>query len=124
MRRANTAVQRERHITPTIKEIIGDLNGATVFSKLNLNQGYNKLELAPETRYITTFSTHLGLMRYKRLNFGISSAAEIFQTPSARVLTASLVQSTSATTYSFLVRPRRSMIKHSQQCFSGFENAG
>jgi hypothetical protein len=55
------------------------LNGATVFSKLDLNQGYNQLELAPESRYITTFSTHLGLMRYKRLNFGISSAAEIFQ---------------------------------------------
>ena len=29
--------------------------------------------------HITTFSTHLGLMRYKRLNFGISSAAEVFQ---------------------------------------------
>ena len=25
------------------------------------------------------FGTHLGLMRYKRLNFGISSAAETFQ---------------------------------------------
>lgn len=79
MRRANQAVQRERHITPTIKEVIGDLNGARVFSKLDLNQGYNQLELAPESRYITTFSTHLGLRRFSRLNFGISSAAEIFQ---------------------------------------------
>ena len=59
--------------------MIGDLNGAKIFSKLDLNQGYNQLELAPESRYITTFSTHLGLMRFKRLNFGISSAAEIFQ---------------------------------------------
>ena len=65
--------------TPTIKEVIGDLNGATVFSKIDLNQGYNQLELAPESRYITTFSTHVGLRRFKRLNFGISSAAEIFQ---------------------------------------------
>ena len=79
MRRANEAIQRERHITPTIKEVIGDLNGAKVFSKLDLNQGYNQLELAPESRYITTFSTHLGLRRFTRLNFGISSAAEIFQ---------------------------------------------
>ncbi len=79
MRQANQAIKRERHVTPTIKEIIGDLNGAKVFSKLDLNQGYNQLELAPESRYITTFGTHLGLMRYKRLNFGISSAAEIFQ---------------------------------------------
>ena len=79
MRRANTAIQRERHVTPTIREVIGDLNGAVVFSKLDLNQGYNQLEIEDESRYITTFSTHLGLMRYKRLNFGISSAAEIFQ---------------------------------------------
>lgn len=79
MRQANTAIKRERHITPTINELISDLNGATVFSKLDLNQGYNQLELAPESRYITTFSTHVGLRRYKRLNFGISCAAEIFQ---------------------------------------------
>ena len=79
MRQANTAIQRERHITPTIKEVIADLNGATVFSKLDLNQGYNQLELAPESRYITTFSTHVGLRRYTRLNFGIICAAEIFQ---------------------------------------------
>ena len=79
MRQANKAIKRERHVTPTIKEMIGDLNGAKVFTKLDLNQGYNQLELAPESRYITTFGTHMGLMRYKRLNFGISSAAEIFQ---------------------------------------------
>ncbi len=53
MRQANQAIKRERHVTPTIKEIIGDLNGAKVFSKLDLNQGYNQLELAPESRYIT-----------------------------------------------------------------------
>ena len=79
MRQANKAIKRERHVTPTVKEMIGDLNGARAFSKLDLNQGYNQLELALESRYITTFSTHMGLMRYKRLNFGISSAAEIFQ---------------------------------------------
>jgi len=59
--------------------MIGYLNGAKVFTKLDLNQGYNQLELAPESRHITTFGTHMGLMRYKRLNFGISSAPEIFQ---------------------------------------------
>ena len=79
MRQANKAIKRDRHVTPTIKEMIGDLNGAKVFTKLDLNQGYNQFELAPESRYITTFGTHMGLMRHKRLNFGISSAAEIFQ---------------------------------------------
>ena len=72
-------IKRERHFTPTIKEIIGDLNGAKVFTKLDLTQGYNQLELAPESRCITTFGTHVGLMRYKGLTFGISSAPEIFK---------------------------------------------
>lgn len=79
MRKANMAVQRERHLTPTVDEIINDLNGACVFSKLDLRSGYHQLELAPESRYITTFSTHKGLYRYKRLLFGLSSAAEVFQ---------------------------------------------
>ena len=79
MRQANTAIKRERHLNPTIKEIIGDIDGATVFSKLDLNQGYNQFEITTKSRYITTFSTHLGLMCCKRLNFGISSAAEVFQ---------------------------------------------
>ena len=79
MRRANVAIKRERHITPTINEIIHDLNGACVFSKLDLNQGYNQLELDESSRYITTFSSHIGLWQYKRLSFGINSAAEVFQ---------------------------------------------
>ena len=79
MRSPNKAIQRERHRMPTIDEIITDLNGATVFSKLDLRSGYHQLELHPDSRYITTFSTHMGLFQYKRLNFGISSASEIFQ---------------------------------------------
>ncbi|KAK3752378.1 hypothetical protein QZH41_000375 [Actinostola sp. cb2023] len=41
--------------------------------------GYHQLTLAPESRYITTFATHTGLYRYKRLSFGINAAAEVFQ---------------------------------------------
>ena len=79
MREPNKAILRERHQMPTREELIHDLNGARVFSKLDLRAGYHQIELEPESRYITTFSTHLGLFRYKRLNFGICSAAEIFQ---------------------------------------------
>ena len=79
MRAANTAIKRERHATPTLDELKTMLTGATVFSKLDLNQGYNQLELDESSRYITTFSTHLGLFRYKRLFFGVNSASEIFQ---------------------------------------------
>ncbi len=79
MRMANRAINRERHPTPTIDDLIHTLNGATVFSKLDLRTGYHQLTLAPESRYITTFTTHKGLRRYARLNFGTNSASEIFQ---------------------------------------------
>jgi hypothetical protein len=72
MREPNQAIQRERHQMPTIDELINDLNLAKVFSKLDLRAGYHQLELHEDSRYITTFSTHIGLYRYKRLNFGIS----------------------------------------------------
>ncbi|KAJ7993992.1 hypothetical protein DPEC_G00261320 [Dallia pectoralis] len=50
MRQANTAIQRERHITHTMDDIIHKLNGATVFSKLDLTAGYHQLELHPDSR--------------------------------------------------------------------------
>ena len=79
MRMANRAIQRERHPTLMVDDLVDALNGATVFSKLDLRSGYHQLVLAQESRYITTFVTHEGLRRYTRLNFGINSASEIFQ---------------------------------------------
>ncbi|CAB3981067.1 Hypothetical predicted protein [Paramuricea clavata] len=62
MRQANEAIQRERHPIPTIDEI-----------------SFHQIELAEESRGITTFATHCGLYRYKRLMFGITSAPEVYQ---------------------------------------------
>lgn len=79
MQLPNKAIQRERHITPTIDELVADINGAAWFSKVDLSSGYHQLELEESSRYITAFSTHVGLRRFQRLSFGISSAAEVFQ---------------------------------------------
>ena len=79
MRMANKAIRRERHHKPTIDDLIHSMNGAKVFSKLDLRAGYHQLTLAPESRYITTFATHQGLRRYRKLTFGTCSASEIFQ---------------------------------------------
>lgn len=86
MREPNVAIERQRHIMPTVEDIIGILNGAKFFSKLDLNEGYHQLELDEQSRQITTFSTHIGLRRYKRLPFGVNSAAEVFQDAIRQVL--------------------------------------
>ena len=79
MRAVNRAIIRERHVIPTIDDIVTDLNGCKVFSKIDLRQGYHQILLHPESRNLTTFSTHVGLHRYERLNFGMCCSAEIFQ---------------------------------------------
>lgn len=87
MRSANTAIKREHHATPTLDELKTELSGAKFFSKLDLNQGYNQIELDESSRYITTFATHKGLYRYRRLFFGVNSASEIFQEQIRQALT-------------------------------------
>ena len=86
MRRANEAVVRERHSIPFIDEILEDMTGATVFSKLDLKWGYHQIELTPESRSLTMFVSHTGLWRYKRLMFGILSTPEIYQHIISQVL--------------------------------------
>ena len=43
-----------------------------------MKHGYMQLKLDPKSRYMTTFYTHRGLRRFKRLNFGTNSAAKLF----------------------------------------------
>ena len=78
MTTVNKAIKRTRHTIPTLEELRYKLNGAMHFTKLDMKQGYLQFELKPESRYLTTFYTHQGLRRFKRLNFGTNSAAEIF----------------------------------------------
>ena len=75
---ANKYIKRTRHAILTLRELETRLNGAKYFSNLDMNDGYMQLELAEESRKLTTFYTHRGLKRFKRLHFGVNSAAEIF----------------------------------------------
>ncbi|GFR78250.1 transposon Ty3-I Gag-Pol polyprotein [Elysia marginata] len=79
IREANKAIKRERHPMPTIEDIINELNGSTVFSRIDLHIAFHQLDLEEESRFITTFSTHVGLKPFKRLMFGVNAAPELFQ---------------------------------------------
>ena len=59
MREPNRAIKRTRYIIPTVVDIIVDLNGAKVFSKLGLRKGYNQLILAQSPKHIRYFTTHV-----------------------------------------------------------------
>ena len=61
LREANKAIPRTHTVLPKIDDIINELNGATVFSHLDMNRGYQQLDLKENSRNITTFATHVGL---------------------------------------------------------------
>ena len=56
MRRANEAIQREKLPIPTVDEVLEEMNGSKLFSKLDMIMGFHQIELEEESRDITTFS--------------------------------------------------------------------
>lgn len=79
MRRANLAIKRESHLMPTFEDFLPRLKEARVFSRLDIKDAFHQLELDESCRQITTFISHKGMFRYKRLMFGLSNASEVFQ---------------------------------------------
>jgi ribosome-interacting GTPase 1 len=55
------------------------MNNSTVFSKLDVKWAFHQIELKAESREITTFVTHKGCFKYKRLMFGLTCAPEMYQ---------------------------------------------
>ncbi|XP_041769686.1 uncharacterized protein K02A2.6-like [Anopheles merus] len=86
MRRANAAIVRERHFMPTIEDFLPRFTSAKIFSRLDIKDAFHQVELDEKCRYITTFITHMGLFRYKRLMFGIVIVPEVFQKIMVQVL--------------------------------------
>ena len=75
LRRTNEAIFLKRHPMPTLEDLLHDIIGSTVFSKLDLKWGFHQVMLGEASRDITTFATHRGLFRYKRLAFGLVFSA-------------------------------------------------
>lgn len=86
MRDANKAIVPQHHPLPTFDDIIPHLHNCKFFSKIDLNKAFHQIELAEESRAITTFAAHNGYFRYKRLTFGMNCASEVFQNIIERVL--------------------------------------
>ena len=50
MRKPNVAIQRTRHITPTLDELITNMKNSKVFSKIDLENGYHRFQTTQPTR--------------------------------------------------------------------------
>ena len=87
-RTVNPQIQTEVCPLPVPEEAFTSLVEGNVFVALGLADAYTQLRIAPESAPLLTMNTHKGLFRYKRLIYGISSAAAIFQCTMDRILQA------------------------------------
>lgn len=76
----NESVLREVHPIPKVDDTLAQLAGAKIFSKLDANSGFWQipLSLAEESKLLTTFNTPFRRYCFNKLQFGISSAPELF----------------------------------------------
>ena len=56
----NESIHRERHPLPMVNQVLAQLSGATIFSKLDANPGFWQVPLSPDFALLTTFITPFG----------------------------------------------------------------
>ncbi|XP_061191727.1 uncharacterized protein K02A2.6-like [Saccostrea echinata] len=76
----------DQYRLPRIQDIFVSLAGGRKFSKIDLRQAYNQMEVDESSRELMTINTHKGLYQYTRLQFGVAAAPSIWQRAMDQVL--------------------------------------
>ena len=70
----NPELEVDMYPLPRPQDLFATLAGGKKFSKIDLTNAYLQLKLDEKSRELVTINTHLGLFRYNRLPFGVSSS--------------------------------------------------
>ena len=83
----NKVTVKNRHPLPLISETLDRLNGAVVFSKLDLKDAYHRIRIRKGDEWKTAFRTRYGHFEYLVMPFGLTNAPATFQAYINKALT-------------------------------------
>ena len=78
-RKLNRVTIADKFPMPNLTDSIYSLHGTKYFTTLDLVRGYYQMEIEPDSREYTAFSTSQGHWQFKRLSFGLKNAPSAFQ---------------------------------------------
>jgi hypothetical protein len=78
-RRLNEELKRKPYPTPTIAQMLQELEKFAYATSLDFNMGYYTIRLHPDYQKLSTIVTPFGKYQYLRLPMGISCSPDIFQ---------------------------------------------